>query len=117
MSKEEEQRRAAEDYRTAIEKSVENDDQIGQYAYNENWNATEAERLRERGRELDENESAAKERYEELNCEEVTGLDADSYRHEVISEKVDREMEEERERKRAEIAASMQNSNENSNHL
>ncbi len=116
-----EQLRAVEDYRVAILKSVENDDQIGQYAYNENWNKTEAERLRERGRQLDENESVAKERYEELKCEEVTGgFDANGYRHQVISDYVDRKMEEqnaEREKKRAEIAAQMQNSNENSNHL
>ena len=117
MTKQEEQERAVRDYRMAIEKGVENDEQMGQYGYNSNWNENEAARLRERQSQLDANESAAKERYEALGCQERTGLDADGYRHQVIEEETKRKMDELREQKRAEVAARMQNSNENSNHL
>ena len=101
----------------AIEKSVENDEQMGRYGHNSNWNETEAARLHERGRWLDASESAAKEQYDALKCEESIGLSSDGYRHQVIEEKSRRKMEEFREQKRAEIAARMQNSNDNTNHL
>ena len=117
MTKQEERERAIQDYRTAIEKSVENDEQMGQYGYNSNWNETEAARLRERQSQLDASESAAKEQYDALKCEESTGLSSDAYRHQVIEETSQRKMEELRARKRAEVAARMQNSNSNSNHL
>ena len=86
MTRQEEQERAVRDYRVAIEKSVENDEQMGRYGHNSNWNETEAARLRERGRELDASESAAKEQYDALKCEESTGLSSDGYRHQVIEE-------------------------------
>ena len=117
MTRQEEQERAVRDYRIAIEKSVENDEQMGRYGYNSSWNETEAARLRERGRELDASESAAKEQYDELRCEESTGLSSDGYRHKIIEEVSQRKMEELREQKRAEIAAQMQNSNDNTNQL
>lgn len=117
MTRQEEQECAVRDYRVAIEKNVENDEQMGQYGYNSNWNETEAARLRERSRELDASESAAKERYEALNCEEATGLSSEAYRHQVIEEASHRKLEELREQKRAEVAARIQNSNANSNHL
>lgn len=117
MTRQEEQERAVRDYRVAIEKSVENDEQMGRYGHNSTWNETEAARLRERGRELDASESAAKEQYNALKCEESTGLSSDGYRHQVIEEMSRRKMEEIREQKRAEIAARMQNSNDNTNHL
>jgi len=117
MTRQEEQKRAVQDYRAAIEKSIENDEQMGQYGYNSNWNATEATRLHERQSQLDENESAAKEQYESLNCQECTGLSADGYRHQVVEETTKQKMDDLREQKRAEIAARMQNSNKNSNHL
>ncbi len=117
MTRQDEQERAVRDYRVAIEKSVENDEQMGRYGHNSNWNETEAARLRERGRELDASESVAKEQYDALKCEESTGLSSDGYRHQVIEEMSRRKMEEIREQKRAEIAARMQNSNDNTNHL
>lgn len=117
MTKHEEQERVVQDYRDAVKKSVENNEQMGQYGYNPGWNETESIRLHERQEQLDANENAARERYESLNCQERTGLSADGYRHQVIEEATKQEMEELRERKRAEIAARMQNSNENSNHL
>ncbi|MBQ7177756.1 MAG: hypothetical protein IJS08_10110 [Victivallales bacterium] len=117
MTKQEEQNRAVLEYRDAIRKSVEHDEQMGQYGYNSNWNSTEAERLRERGEALDENEKCARERYESLNCQETTGLSSDDYRHQVIEEDTKRRMEELREQKRAELEARMQQSNENTNHI
>lgn len=117
MTKQEDQERAVRDYRVAIEKNVENDEQMGQYGYNSNWNETEAARLRERSAELDASESAAKEQYDALNCDESTGLSSDAYRHQVIEDVSQRKMEEIRELKRAEIAARIQNSNDNTNHL
>ena len=55
-----EQQKATDNYRSAIEKSVENDEQIGRYGNSPNGNRTEAERLQERGRQLDEDEAAAR---------------------------------------------------------
>lgn len=86
-----EQQKATDNYRSAIEKSVENDEQIGRYGNSPNWNKTEAERLQERGRQLDENEAAAKAEYERLGCDKETGHDAESFRHDVISKKTERE--------------------------
>ena len=117
MTKQEEQERAIRDYREAIEKSVENDEQIGQYGYNSNWNETEEARLRERGAELDANESAAKEQYEAHNCEEATGVSSEAYRHQVVEEATKQKIEVLRERRRAEIEAQMKNSNQNTNSL
>lgn len=86
-----EQQKATDNYRSAIEKSVENDEQIGRYGNSPNWNRTEAERLQERGRQLDENEATAKAEYERLGCDKETGHDAESFRHDVISKKTERE--------------------------
>lgn len=117
MTYQEEQELAVRDYRIAIEKSVEHDEQSGQYGYNPNWNSTDAEKIRERGAQLDENERTAKERYDSLNCKEVTRLSSEDYRHQVIEEDTRRKMEELREQKRAEIAARMQVSNNKNNNL
>lgn len=86
-----EQQNAADNYRSAIEKSVDNDEQIGRYGNSPDWNQTEAERLQERGRQLDENEAAAKAEYERLGCDKETGRDSESFRHDVISKKTERE--------------------------
>ena len=86
-----EQQKAADNYRTAIEKSVDNDEQIGRYGNSPDWNRTEAERLQERGRQLDENEAAAKAEYERMGCDKENGHDAESFRHDVISKKTERE--------------------------
>ena len=86
-----EQQKAVDNYRSSIEKSVDNDEQIGRYGNSPNWNRTEAERLQERGRQLDENEATAKAEYERLGCDKETGQDAGSFRHDVISKKTERE--------------------------
>ena len=117
MTNQEEQERAVREYRSAIEKSIEHDELMGQYGYSSNWNRNEAERMRERKDQLDENEQAAKDQYEALNCRDNTGLSSDEYRHQVIEEDTKRRMEDLREQKQAEIAARMQNSNNNTNHL
>ena len=114
MTKEDEREQAIQDYRNAIEMSIENDERNGLYGYNSTRNATEAERLRERGVQLDENERIAKERYDSLGCQESTGVSSDGYRHKVVEEMRQKEL---REKKRAEIQARMQTSNSNTNHL
>ena len=86
-----EQQKATDNYRSAIEKSVDNDEQIGRYGNSPNWNRTEAERLQERGRQLDENEATAKAEYERLGCDKETGQDAGAFRHDVISKKTEHE--------------------------
>lgn len=86
-----EQQKAVDNYRSSIEKSVDNDEQIGRYGNSPNWNRTEAERLQERGRQLDENEAAAKAEYERMGCDKENGQDAEAFRHDVISKKTERE--------------------------
>lgn len=86
-----EQQKAVDNYRSAIEKSIDSDEQIGRYGNSPNWNRTEAERLQERGRQLDENEAAAKAEYERMGCDKENGHDAESFRHDVISKKTERE--------------------------
>ena len=75
-------------------------------AYNPDKNTTEEERLREDKQRCDENEQAAKQEYERLNCESATGLSADQYRHEAIVDKA----AEEREAERLEAEKEKQNS-------
>ena len=86
-----EQQKAVDNYRSSIEKSVDSDEQIGRYGNSPNWNRAEAERLQERGRQLDENEATAKAEYERLGCDKKTGQDAGAFRHDVISQKTERE--------------------------
>lgn len=72
--------RIAGDYRNSIIASVEYDES----------KVPEARDLREQhqeyGKKLDEDEASLKEQYGELGCAEQTGLDADGYRHQVISD-------------------------------
>lgn len=117
MANQEDQELAVRNYRSAIEKSVEHDEQSGQYGYNPNWNRTEAEKMCERRMLLDENERIAKERYDSLNCKELTGLSAEEYRHQEINEETKCKMKELRAKKTAEIVASIQNSNDKTNNL
>lgn len=101
-----EQEEAIRRYRESINRSVDADERLGNYAYNPDKNTTEEERLREDKQRCDENEQAAKQEYERLNCESATGLSADQYRHEAIVDKA----AEEREAERLEAEKEKQNS-------
>ena len=72
--------RIAGDYRNSIIASVEHDES----------KVPEARNLREQhqeyGKKLDEDEASLKAQYGECGCAEQTGLDADGYRHQVISD-------------------------------
>lgn len=74
--------RIAGDYRNSIIASVEHDEASAKVPDDQNLR----EAYQEEGRRLDENESGLKEQYEENGCEEQTGLSADGYRHQVISD-------------------------------
>lgn len=82
-----EQEEAIRRYRESINRSVDADERLSNYAYNPDKNATEEERLREDRQRCDENEKSARDEYERLNCESQTGLSADQYRHETIVDK------------------------------
>lgn len=85
-------KRAVEDYKTAILRSVEHDEEWGKQAYSPNYDKLQMQWNMERSKQLDENEAVAKSQYEERHGEAETGLPADAYRHQVISERVDRQM-------------------------
>ena len=81
-------RRIVYDYKHSIIQSVEHDNHGPS-----TWTCAEArdsevlrEQYSERGRQLDENEATCKEQYDNNNCEEVTGLSSDGYRHQVIED-------------------------------
>ena len=101
-----EQEEAIRRYKESINRSVDADERLGNYAYNPDKNTTEEERLREDKQRCDENEQAAKQENERLNCESATGLSADQYRHEAIVDKA----AEEREAERLEAEKEKQNS-------
>ena len=72
--------RIVDDYKHSIIQSVEHDEmQHGD-------TAIEREQYNERSHQLDENETVAKEQYDNNHCEEVTGLSSDGYRHQVIED-------------------------------
>lgn len=72
--------RIVDDYKHSIIQSVEHDEmQHGD-------TAIEREQCNERSHQLDENETVAKEQYDNNHCEEVTGLSSDGYRHQVIED-------------------------------
>ena len=81
--------RLIDDYKHSIIQSVEHDEM------EHGDTAVEREQYNERSQQLDENEAVLKEQYDEKHCEEVTGLDSNGYRHQVISDRVDRQMAEE----------------------
>ena len=80
--------RIVDDYKHSIIQSVEHDEN-----HPGTWSESEArdsqalrEQYAERGKQLDENEAAAKEQYDNNHCEEVTGQTSDDYRHQVIED-------------------------------
>ena len=80
--------RIVNDYKHSIIQNVEHDENHpGTWSENE---ARDSQSLREqyaeRGKQLDENEVACKEQYDNNHCEEVTGQTSDDYRHQVIED-------------------------------
>lgn len=68
-------------YRIAIERGQEHMDEIGRCGRIEDPGARkfEYERLRERGKQLAEDEATCRDEYEKWHCEEVTHLSADAF--------------------------------------
>jgi hypothetical protein len=75
-------------YRIAIERGQEHMDEIGRCGRIEDPGARkfEYERLRERGKQLAEDEVVCREEYEKWHCEEVTHLSADAFEAGVTRE-------------------------------
>ena len=80
--------RIVDDYKHSIIQSVEHDEN-----HPGTWSSEEArgsevlrEQYDERSHQLDENETAAKEQYDNNHCEEETGLSSDGYRQHVIED-------------------------------
>jgi len=98
-------------YRIAIERGQEHMDEIGRCGCIEDPGARkfEYERLRERGKQLAEDEAVCRDEYEKWHCEEVTHLSADAFESGVTRDY-------ERNRKIAQLKESM-NSKSNSNSL
>jgi hypothetical protein len=88
-------KRVIGDYEHSILQSVEHDEAWGKQAYSPGYDKYQQEWNAERSKQLDENEAVLKQQYDEKHCEEVTGLDSNGYRHQVISDRVDRQMAEE----------------------
>lgn len=90
-------------YRIAIERQLGHSDEIGRCSRIEDAGARkfEYERLRERGKQLDEDEDVCRAEYEKWNCEEVTRRSADEFKTGVIRDY-------EKERKLAELKESME---------
>ena len=72
----------AEDYRNSIIASVKHDENSMHVSADRHL----CEQYHERGRQLDENEACLKEQYVESGCEEQTGMTADAFRHQAISD-------------------------------
>ena len=75
-------------YRIAIERGQAHMDEIGRCGRIEDPGARkfEYERLRERGKQLAEDEATCREEYEKWHCEEVTHLSADAFESGVTRE-------------------------------
>ena len=73
-------------YRIAIERQLEHSAEVGRCGRIEDAGARECEyeRLRERGKQLDEDEDVYRAEYEKLNCEEVTHRSAEEFKTGVI---------------------------------
>ena len=69
-------------YRDSIIASVEHDEQSASVGSDRNLR----EAYQERGKQLDENEASLKEQYGASGCEEQTGMSADAFRHQTISD-------------------------------
>lgn len=80
--------RVAEDYRNSIIASVEHDENSIHVPDDRHLR----EQYQERGQQLDENEACLKEQYVESGCEEQTGMTADAFRHQAISDYTDEKM-------------------------
>ena len=89
-------------YRIAIERGHAHMDEIGRCGQIEDMKAREFEyeRLRERGKQLAEDEAVCKDEYIKWRCEEVTRLSADAFESGVTHEY-------ERNKKIAELKESM----------
>ncbi len=88
-------------YRIAIERGHEHMDEIGRCGRIEDPEARkfEYERLRERGKQLAEDEATCREEYEKWHCEEVTHLSADAFESGVTREyEINRKVAELREK-------------------
>ena len=105
-----EQKEAADRYKRDIEASVNHDEKMGNYVFSSDKNETKMEWLRERGTQLDENEAGSRQEYIRQGCEKETGLSADGYRHQTITEAV-REEAKNAERQR-QTAIEQENQNE-----
>ena len=88
QSEEVDRGRIAEDYRHSVIQSVEHDENHPGTWSSEEARGSEAlrEQYDERSHQLDENEAAAKEQYDNNHCEEETGLSSDGYRQQVIED-------------------------------
>lgn len=80
--------RIAEDYRNSIIANVEHDEESLCVPNDPHLR----EQYQERGRQLDENEACLKDQYAENGCEEQTGLSADGFRHQAISDYTNEQM-------------------------
>ena len=80
--------RIAEDYRNSIIANVEHDEESLRVSDDPHLR----EQYQERGRQLDENEACLKDQYAENGCEEQTGLSADGFRHQAISDYTNEQM-------------------------
>ena len=92
-------KRAVEDYKNAILRSVEHDEEWGKQAYSPNYDKHQMQWNMERNKQLDEKEAVAKSQYEERHGEAETGLPADAYRRQVIGERVDQQLAADSDRK------------------
>ena len=94
--------RAVADYKHAILQSVEHDEAWGKQAFSPDYDKYQMQWNAERSKQLDENEAVAKEQYVEQHGEAETGLPADAYRHQVISERVDQQLAADSDQKKTE---------------
>lgn len=96
-------------YRIAVERGIAHQDEIGRCSRIEDPGARkfEYDRLRERGKQLAEDEACCRDQYEKLGCEQVTKLSPDAFEAGVAAEC----------EKRRKLAELREHSLESSNHL
>ena len=80
------QNEAIQRYQTAIERYCANSDAIGRCSRIEDPEARKIEyiRLKEREKQLEDEELFSKGEYERLNCQEITNLSSDAFERNVI---------------------------------
>lgn len=98
MTREDFQREKIRMYKVSIEKTLDSEDVLGRYCYRPDKTEFGVQQLRENKERCDKNEDEAKAIYEEYKCEEITGVSADWFRHEVVGKYGERKMEEEKNR-------------------